>query len=79
VFGETRSSAAMQTIDAGFAISFEADAQQQTDADFLQELNFFAQNWILAYSALCIQEDVAYQRVLSEYQRRMRIEAIENR
>ena len=73
--GEARTSAALQTVDAGFAIAFEGDNTAQSQGDFLQELLFFAYNWVIAYSALCLQEDVAYQRVLHEYQRRTRIEA----
>ena len=73
--GEAKTSASLQTVDAGFAVAFEDEGPPQNPADFLQELHFFTYNWILAYSALCLQEDVAYKRVLQEFQRRSRIEA----
>lgn len=75
LFGDSRTSAAMQNVDAGFAVAFESEVSSQYQQDFLQELHFFSYNWVLAYSALCAQEDVAYQRALQEYQRRNRIEA----
>jgi CheY-like chemotaxis protein len=75
LFSDTTSSASLQTVDAGFGITFNSEPSEAERKDFQHDMNLFLYNWRLAYTALCAQEDVAYQRALQEYQRRARIEA----
>ncbi|MBI5508775.1 MAG: response regulator [Deltaproteobacteria bacterium] len=69
-------SAAMQTVEGGLVVSFETAMSALDRSDFLYEFTLALDQWKLAYSVLCIQEDVAFQRVLAERHRRERIEAV---
>lgn len=75
IFGDARRAPSLQTVEAGVVVAFNGETTPAYRAEFQQDLNLFLYNWRVAYGALCSQEDVAYQRVLQEYQRRSRIEA----
>jgi CheY-like chemotaxis protein len=78
VFGEAPTSAAMEPIDGGLVVQFAEGITKLEKRDFLHELTMALDQWKLAYGVLCVQHDVAFQRVFDERARRQRIDAIDS-
>jgi CheY-like chemotaxis protein len=67
--GATVGQGEAQAIDAGVALTFTDDAPELQRKDCLADLAMFLENWKTAYSALCLQEDVARERITKERDR----------
>ena len=76
LFGEPPASAAMQPIEGGLVIAFGAGITALEKRDCLHEFNLGLDQWKLVYGVLCVQQDVAFQRVFEERARRARIDAL---
>jgi len=68
-------SAAMQPIEGGMVVEFGAGITGLEKRDCLHEFNLALDQWKLVYAVLCVQQDVAFQRVFEERARRARIDA----
>jgi CheY-like chemotaxis protein len=76
VLGEPPTSAAMQPIEGGLVVAFGAGITALETRDCLHEFNLALEQWKLVYGVLCVQQDVAFQRVFEERARRARIDAL---
>ncbi len=77
VFGEApAASASLQPIEGALIVEFGDTITKLERQDCLHEFILALGQWKLAYGVLCIQQDVAFQRVLEERARRGRIDAV---
>jgi hypothetical protein len=76
VFGAPPPSAALEPIDGALIVQFGDSITPLEKKDCLHEFNLALGQWKLAYGVLCVQQDVAFQRVLDERARRTRIDAV---
>ncbi|MBI5509310.1 MAG: response regulator [Deltaproteobacteria bacterium] len=74
-FGDPPRNTGMRKVRAGVGVEFESPTLAELRADLAADLKYFMHNWTVAYSALCMQEDSAYQRVVQEFERREQLEA----
>lgn len=76
VFGEAPKSASLEPIEGGLVVQFDDTISKLEKRDCLHEFILALGQWKLAYGVLCIQQDVAFQRVLDERARRGRIDGL---
>lgn len=69
-FGEPPPAAVLKAIRSGIAAEFGEEPATAQRTELTGNLTLLMHNWRIAYSALCLQEEVAYQRVVGEFRRR---------